>query len=153
MDRLGEELTGKRDQVETLLALGATRWEAAAFLSRCNFCFATALSNWPCNLATRFSHWLTSLAWAIPNCALALEIACSCSVIGDCLADVFLRDFLATLPVDFFEVFLVVFRTTALRFFKVFVTAFFAPFLLVFFVTRFLFTIFNCPATIRLCDT
>ena len=29
MDRLGEELDGKRDQVETLLALGATRWEAA----------------------------------------------------------------------------------------------------------------------------
>jgi putative ABC transport system permease protein len=29
MDRLGEELVGKRDQVETLLALGATRWEAA----------------------------------------------------------------------------------------------------------------------------
>ena len=29
MDRLGEELGGKRDQVETLLALGATRWEAA----------------------------------------------------------------------------------------------------------------------------
>ena len=28
-DRLGEELAGKRDQVETLLALGATRWEAA----------------------------------------------------------------------------------------------------------------------------
>jgi len=29
MDRLGEELSAKRDQVETLLALGATRWEAA----------------------------------------------------------------------------------------------------------------------------
>jgi putative ABC transport system permease protein len=29
LDRLGGELTGKRDQVETLLALGATRWEAA----------------------------------------------------------------------------------------------------------------------------
>ncbi|OHB69316.1 MAG: iron export ABC transporter permease subunit FetB, partial [Planctomycetes bacterium RBG_13_63_9] len=29
LDRLGEELTAKRDQVETLLALGATRWEAA----------------------------------------------------------------------------------------------------------------------------
>ena len=29
VDRLGEELGGKRDQVETLLALGATRWEAA----------------------------------------------------------------------------------------------------------------------------
>ena len=29
LDRLGEELSGKRDQVETLLALGATRWEAA----------------------------------------------------------------------------------------------------------------------------
>jgi putative ABC transport system permease protein len=29
LDRLGEELDGKRDQVETLLALGATRWEAA----------------------------------------------------------------------------------------------------------------------------
>jgi putative ABC transport system permease protein len=28
-DRLSEELAGKRDQVETLLALGATRWEAA----------------------------------------------------------------------------------------------------------------------------
>jgi putative ABC transport system permease protein len=28
-ERLGEELVGKRDQVETLLALGATRWEAA----------------------------------------------------------------------------------------------------------------------------
>jgi putative ABC transport system permease protein len=28
-DRLGEELDGKRDQVETALALGATRWEAA----------------------------------------------------------------------------------------------------------------------------
>jgi putative ABC transport system permease protein len=29
LDRFGEELTGKRDHVETLLALGATRWEAA----------------------------------------------------------------------------------------------------------------------------
>jgi putative ABC transport system permease protein len=29
LDRLGEELDSKRDQVETLLALGATRWEAA----------------------------------------------------------------------------------------------------------------------------
>jgi putative ABC transport system permease protein len=29
MDRLCEELAAKRDQVETLLALGATRWEAA----------------------------------------------------------------------------------------------------------------------------
>ncbi len=29
LDRLGTELSGKRDQVETLLALGATRWEAA----------------------------------------------------------------------------------------------------------------------------
>ena len=29
LDRLGEELDTKRDQVETLLALGATRWEAA----------------------------------------------------------------------------------------------------------------------------
>lgn len=29
MDRLGEELHAKRDEVETLLALGATRWEAA----------------------------------------------------------------------------------------------------------------------------
>jgi putative ABC transport system permease protein len=29
MDRLGSELTLQRDQVETLLALGATRWEAA----------------------------------------------------------------------------------------------------------------------------
>jgi putative ABC transport system permease protein len=29
VDRLGEELTHKRDQVETLLALGATRWESA----------------------------------------------------------------------------------------------------------------------------
>ncbi len=29
LDRLGEELYAKRDQVETLLALGATRWEAA----------------------------------------------------------------------------------------------------------------------------
>ena len=29
LDRLGEELSAKRDQVETLLALGATRWEAA----------------------------------------------------------------------------------------------------------------------------
>ncbi|MFV1963922.1 MAG: iron export ABC transporter permease subunit FetB [Pirellulaceae bacterium] len=29
LDRLGEELHGKRDRVETLLALGATRWEAA----------------------------------------------------------------------------------------------------------------------------
>ncbi len=29
LDRLTEELTGKRDRVETLLALGATRWEAA----------------------------------------------------------------------------------------------------------------------------
>jgi putative ABC transport system permease protein len=28
-DRLGEELSSHRDQVETLLALGATRWEAA----------------------------------------------------------------------------------------------------------------------------
>jgi putative ABC transport system permease protein len=29
LDRFGNELTTKRDQVETLLALGATRWEAA----------------------------------------------------------------------------------------------------------------------------
>lgn len=29
LDRLCEELDGKRDRVETLLALGATRWEAA----------------------------------------------------------------------------------------------------------------------------
>jgi putative ABC transport system permease protein len=29
LDRLGEELTTHRNQVETLLALGATRWEAA----------------------------------------------------------------------------------------------------------------------------
>ena len=29
LDRLGEELDAKRDQVEALLALGATRWEAA----------------------------------------------------------------------------------------------------------------------------
>jgi putative ABC transport system permease protein len=29
LDRLGEELASRRDQVETLLALGATRWEAA----------------------------------------------------------------------------------------------------------------------------
>jgi putative ABC transport system permease protein len=29
LDRLGSELSGKRDQVEALLALGATRWEAA----------------------------------------------------------------------------------------------------------------------------
>src|ERR1700722_9999814 len=29
LDRLGSELTGRRDQVEALLALGATRWEAA----------------------------------------------------------------------------------------------------------------------------
>jgi putative ABC transport system permease protein len=29
LDRFGEELAGKREQVETLLALGATRWEAA----------------------------------------------------------------------------------------------------------------------------
>ena len=29
LGRLGDELTGPRDQVETLLALGATRWEAA----------------------------------------------------------------------------------------------------------------------------
>jgi putative ABC transport system permease protein len=29
LDRLGTELAGKRDQVESLLALGATRWEAA----------------------------------------------------------------------------------------------------------------------------
>lgn len=29
MDRLGAELEGKRDHVETLLAIGATRWEAA----------------------------------------------------------------------------------------------------------------------------
>jgi putative ABC transport system permease protein len=29
LDRLGEELDTKRDEVETLLALGATRWEAA----------------------------------------------------------------------------------------------------------------------------
>jgi putative ABC transport system permease protein len=29
IDRLGSELTGKRDEVESLLALGATRWEAA----------------------------------------------------------------------------------------------------------------------------
>jgi putative ABC transport system permease protein len=29
LDRLGEELASHRDQVETLLALGATRWEAA----------------------------------------------------------------------------------------------------------------------------
>jgi len=30
LDRLGEELTARRDEVETLLALGATRWEAAS---------------------------------------------------------------------------------------------------------------------------
>jgi len=29
LDRLGEELAAKRDEVESLLALGATRWEAA----------------------------------------------------------------------------------------------------------------------------
>ncbi len=29
LDRLGDELSGKRDQVEALLTLGATRWEAA----------------------------------------------------------------------------------------------------------------------------
>ncbi|MHC4178955.1 MAG: ABC transporter permease [Planctomycetota bacterium] len=29
IDRFGSELAGKRDEVETLLALGATRWEAA----------------------------------------------------------------------------------------------------------------------------
>ncbi len=29
LDRLGGELSGKRDQVEAMLALGATRWEAA----------------------------------------------------------------------------------------------------------------------------
>ena len=29
LDRLGEELSGHRDQVEALLTLGATRWEAA----------------------------------------------------------------------------------------------------------------------------
>lgn len=29
LDRLGEELTGRRGEVESLLALGATRWEAA----------------------------------------------------------------------------------------------------------------------------
>jgi putative ABC transport system permease protein len=29
LDRLGGELTGRRDQVESLLALGASRWEAA----------------------------------------------------------------------------------------------------------------------------
>jgi putative ABC transport system permease protein len=29
LDRLGDELAGRRDQVETLLCLGATRWEAA----------------------------------------------------------------------------------------------------------------------------
>lgn len=29
LDRLGDELIGRRDQVETLLSLGATRWEAA----------------------------------------------------------------------------------------------------------------------------
>jgi putative ABC transport system permease protein len=29
LDRLGSELSGKRDEVESLLALGATRWEAA----------------------------------------------------------------------------------------------------------------------------
>jgi len=29
LDRFGEELTARRDQVESLLALGATRWEAA----------------------------------------------------------------------------------------------------------------------------
>lgn len=29
LDRLGEELSSKRDEVETLLALGATSWEAA----------------------------------------------------------------------------------------------------------------------------
>lgn len=29
LERLGDELVGRRDQVETLLALGATRWEAA----------------------------------------------------------------------------------------------------------------------------
>ena len=35
LDRLGEQLASKRDQVETLLALGATRWEAArAFIQQ-----------------------------------------------------------------------------------------------------------------------
>jgi len=29
LDRLGDELAGRREQVETLLCLGATRWEAA----------------------------------------------------------------------------------------------------------------------------
>ena len=29
LDRFGSDLVGQRDQVETLLALGATRWEAA----------------------------------------------------------------------------------------------------------------------------
>jgi UDP-glucose/iron transport system permease protein len=29
LDRLGSELAGRRDQIEALLALGATRWEAA----------------------------------------------------------------------------------------------------------------------------
>ena len=29
LDRLGDDLIGRRDQVETLLSLGATRWEAA----------------------------------------------------------------------------------------------------------------------------
>src|SRR5690242_5913816 len=29
LDRLGDDLIGRRDQVETLLCLGATRWEAA----------------------------------------------------------------------------------------------------------------------------
>ena len=29
LDRLGSELSGKRDEVESMLALGATRWEAA----------------------------------------------------------------------------------------------------------------------------
>ncbi len=29
LDRFGDELAGKRNQIETLLALGATRWEAA----------------------------------------------------------------------------------------------------------------------------
>ncbi len=34
LDRLGSELTGRRNEVEALLALGATRWEAARPLVR-----------------------------------------------------------------------------------------------------------------------
>ena len=60
LDRLGEELATKRDQIETLLALGATRWEAltGAVLpyARSGIIGARSLSDrrWAaCNMSTR----------------------------------------------------------------------------------------------------